>query len=126
VAYLKPNSFTQLANKLVQVLRVKPVLTVVGRKSGQPRSVPVNVLEDDGKRYLVSPRGETEWVRNLRVAGEAELRTRKRTEQIGVSEVGDEAKPGLIDAYRARWERETKSFWTALPDPADHPIFEIR
>lgn len=57
------------------------VLRVRGRSSGQPRSNPVNVLTLNGKRYLVSPRGQSDWVRNLRAAGEGELVVGKRVER---------------------------------------------
>jgi deazaflavin-dependent oxidoreductase (nitroreductase family) len=126
MAYLKPGTFVRGANWVLRGLRVVPVLTVAGRKSGEPRQVPVNVLEHEGKRYLVSPRGETEWARNLRAAGEGQLRTRKGSEAISVvTEVADEAKPELIAAYRKRWDSQTKRYWQQLPDPADHPVFEI-
>lgn len=127
MAYIPPNTVTSLFNRVVGVLRLKPLLVVAGRKSGTPQQVPVNVLDHEGKRYLVSPRGETQWVRNLRAAGRAELRSRRGTEPIVVvAEIADELKPELIDAYRARWERETKAFWKELPDPADHPVFEVQ
>lgn len=127
VAYLRPGPVLSLVNRLIGVLRLKPMLVVPGRKTGQPREVPVNVLEHEGKRYLVAPRGETQWVRNLRAAGRAELRTRRGVEPIVVvAEVADELKPELITAYRARWERETKQLWKQLPDPADHPAFEVQ
>lgn len=126
MAYIKPGGFVRVVNKVLSGLRLVPVLAVVGRKSGEVRTVPVNVLEHEGKRYLVSPRGETEWSRNLRAAGEGELRTRKGAEPITVvAEVADEAKPDLIAAYRAKWDSQTKRYLQQLPEPADHPIFEI-
>ena len=63
------------------------VLTVRGRKSGQPRQVVVNLLSLDGQRYLVSPRGNTEWVRNVRAAGTAELTLGHRTEHVALTEL---------------------------------------
>lgn len=125
MSYLKPGALTQIAGKVISALRVKPTVTVVGRRSGQPRSVPVNVLEHEGKRYLVSPRGETEWARNLRAAGQCQLRTRGKLEDLEATEVADDQKPELIVAYREHWELETKRYWEALPDPSDHPIFEL-
>jgi deazaflavin-dependent oxidoreductase (nitroreductase family) len=58
------------------------VLAVKGRKSGKWRTVPLNMLTHDGHRYLVSPRGETQWVRNLRSAGDGELRRGMRAESF--------------------------------------------
>lgn len=118
----------RFANRFVKRWRFTPALVVRGRKSGKAQEVPVNVLEKDDSRYIVSPRGETEWVRNLRAAGgRAELRPRKgEVEAIAATEVPEDAKPDLIAAYRERWDGQTKAYWKALPDPADHPVFEIR
>ena len=63
------------------------VLVVRGRTTGEPRSVPVNLLELDGERYLVAPRGNTQWVRNVRAAGTAELRLGSRGEEVRLTEV---------------------------------------
>ncbi len=63
-------------------------LRVVGRRSGQVRTTVVNLLEVDGRRYLVAPRGTTEWV-NLRVAGAGELRVGRQVEDFTAAEVGD-------------------------------------
>jgi len=108
-------------------LRVVPTLHVRGRTTGQRRSVPVNVLELDGERYLVSARGETDWVRNLRAAGGGELEySRRRTQRFTAVEVSDEEKPRVIAAYLDRWGNQVRSQFEALPDPADHPVFRIR
>lgn len=123
--YIRPGHGLRAANWLVKKLRFKPTLAVVGRRSGKLRTVPVNVLEHQGKRYLVSPRGETEWVRNLRAAGTAQISTQGGSQEVTAVEVPDSAKEELIAAYRQRWDRETRRFWEALPDPADHPIFEL-
>jgi deazaflavin-dependent oxidoreductase (nitroreductase family) len=63
------------------------LLTVRGRKSGQPRTTPVVVIEDDGQRYLVSPYGISDWVRNLRAAGEAILTRGRRAEKVQAREL---------------------------------------
>lgn len=127
MGYLKPGRAALMGNRMVNYLRLKPMLTVVGRRSGRPRSVPVNVLEHDGKQYLLSPRGETEWVRNLRVAGRCDLKRKGFDGSFTASEIDDpDEQTALVAAYRERWESETKQFWKDLPDPADHPVFEIR
>lgn len=100
-------------------------LTVPGRKTGEPRTLPVNVLDVDGRRYLVAVRGETEWVRNLRAAGGGELRRRGRSQRFTAAEVADEDKPDIIAAYRQRWDYQAKQFFEKLPDPADHPVFRL-
>ncbi|HEY8218431.1 MAG TPA: deazaflavin-dependent nitroreductase, partial [Acidimicrobiia bacterium] len=64
MAYLKPGFVTRkIVNPLVHLITSKPTLAVRGRRSGEWRTVPVNVVELDGGRYLVAPRGECEWVR---------------------------------------------------------------
>ncbi len=126
MAYLKPGRLlSRVMNPLLMRLGIKPTLAVRGRKSGEWRTVPVNVLELDGDRYLVAIRGETEWVRNLRAAGEGELRWRARVEPFRAEEVPVAQRPPIIAAYREHWEREVKKLFDQLPDPADHPVFRI-
>jgi len=93
--------------------------------SGEWRTVPVNVLELGGQRYLVAPRGDTEWVRNLRVAGHGELRRGARVDQFRATEIPDEEKPRIIEAYLARWGAQVRRYFAALPSPSDHPVFRI-
>ena len=125
--YLRPPWWVRrLANPLIARLGLTPTLAVRGRRSGAWRTVPVNVLEHDGARYLVAPRGQTEWVRNLRAAGGGEIRRRGRAEPFVAVEVPDAEKPPLIAVYRARWDSQVKDVFTALPDPADHPVFRLR
>lgn len=111
------------------------ILAVRGRKSGEWRTTPVNLLSLDGKRYLVSPRGETQWVRNLRVAHDGELRLGRRTERFTAAEVADDDKPAILRGYLVRWKMEVGVFFGGVgPDAPDselrriapgHPIFEI-
>jgi deazaflavin-dependent oxidoreductase (nitroreductase family) len=124
--YLRPGwLLRRVAAPALVRLGVMPVLVVRGRRSGRPRSVPVNVLELEGERYLVAPRGETEWVRNLRAAGECELRRRSGSERCRVEEVPPAARARLIQAYLERWGWQVRSQFAALPDPADHPAFRL-
>src|SRR5438105_3839955 len=107
-------------------LGLVPTLAVRGRKSGEWRTVPVNVLEVDGTRYLVAPRGDTQWARNLRVDARGELRTRRGAEPFTAVEDLDPAeKAPLIDAYLEKWGTQVKSQFRELPDPADHPVFRL-
>jgi deazaflavin-dependent oxidoreductase (nitroreductase family) len=111
------------------------VLEVRGRKSGEWRQTPVNPLTFEGDRYLVAPRGRTQWVRNLRANGEGRLRAGRRTEAFTASELPDEAKPPLLRAYLERWKWEVGQFFGGVgPDSSDeelrriapdHPIFRI-
>ena len=124
--YLKPSwLINRVVNPLLMRFGAVPTLLVRGRKTGRWRSVPVNVLELDGERYLVAPRGETDWIRNIRAAGGGQLQYGRHTEPFTVVEVPDEEKPRVIAAYLARWGRQVRNQFEALPEPADHPIFRI-
>ncbi len=94
------------------------VLTVRGRRSGLPRSTPVNLMSLDGERYLVSPRGLTDWVRNVRVSGEAELRVGRRVERVALVEVGLEERPAVLRVYLRRWGWEVGKFVEGLTKDA--------
>ena len=124
--YLRPGRFiSRLLNPLLVRLGLVPTLAVRGRRSRRWRTVPVNVLDLVGARYLIAPRGETDWVRNLRAAGAGELRHGRRAEAFRAVEVPDEAKPRLIAAYRERWGYQVSAQFQALPDPSDHPVFRV-
>jgi deazaflavin-dependent oxidoreductase (nitroreductase family) len=99
--YQKPDALmTRLVNPLIATLtklglsvRGSHVLMVRGHKTGTRQEVPVNSVEVEGVRYLVAPRGDTQWVRNLRAAGEAELRVGQRREHIQAREIENARKP---------------------------------
>src|SRR3954471_10893344 len=87
------------------------VLEVRGRKSGEPRRTPVNLLTVDGTRYLVAPRGHTHWVRNLRAQGEGRLLVGRPAEPFSAVELPDADKPALLRAYLKRWKWEVGAFF---------------
>ena len=111
------------------------MLYVRGRTSGQWRSNPVNVLTHEGRRYLVAPRGQTQWVRNLRAAGGGELRVGRKVEKFTATELTDAQKPDILRAYLRRWKMEVGVFFQGVgPDSSDeeirriapdHPVFRI-
>src|SRR5262245_20251741 len=111
------------------------LLAVRGRKSGKWRTVPVNLLDYDGAQYLVAPRGETDWVRNLRVSGGGELRLGARRQPFRAVEIADAEKTLILRAYIRRWWFEVKRFFDLTgPDAPDielarvaprHPVFRI-
>jgi deazaflavin-dependent oxidoreductase (nitroreductase family) len=141
--YVVPGWFTRnVFNRLVAGLTRlgisvygSRVLEVRGRTTGQPRRVPVNLLTLDGMRYLVAPRGDTQWVRNLRVAGEGRLLIGRREERFSASEVPDAEKEPILRAYLQRWKWEVGVFFGGVDAAApstdlrriapDHPIFRI-
>jgi deazaflavin-dependent oxidoreductase (nitroreductase family) len=111
------------------------ILEVRGRTTGESRRTPVNPLTLDGTRYLVSPRGNTQWVRNLRARGEGRLLVGSRAENFTAAEVGDEEKPPILREYLRRWKWEVGAFFGGVgPDSteeelrgiaSDHPIFRV-
>lgn len=111
------------------------VLAVRGRKSGQWRTTPVNLLTLDGKQYLVAPRGHVQWTHNMRAAGGGELHLGKRVDTFTAAEVGDDDKTPILRAYLKRWKAEVGVFFNGVgPDSPDdelrriapdHPVFEI-
>jgi deazaflavin-dependent oxidoreductase (nitroreductase family) len=141
--YLQPGWFTRnVVNRLVAVATRRGlsiwgsrVLEVRGRTSGRPRQTPVNLLSFEGGRYLVAPRGVTQWVRNLRVAGEGTLRVGRRAEPFRATEVPDAEKAPILRAYLERWKLEVGVFFDGVgPDATDadlariapnHPVFRV-
>ena len=133
--YLQPGWFTKnvfnrgvagLTRLGVSVMGSR-VLEVRGRTSGEPRRVPVNLLIVAGERYLVAPRGETQWVRNLRASGgEATLLLGRRREPFTASELSDDEKPPLLRAYLKRWKAEIGVFFKGVgPDSPDEELLRI-
>lgn len=120
--YLAPGWFTRnVFNRSVRGLTRMGIsvygsreLRVRGRKSGEWRSTPVNLLTVDGVRYLVAPRGLTQWVLNLRSAGKGELRIGRRTEVFRAEELVDDAKPVVLREYLRRWKWEVGQFFEGL------------
>jgi deazaflavin-dependent oxidoreductase (nitroreductase family) len=111
------------------------ILEVRGRKTGEPRRTPVNLLTLDGTRYLVAPRGHTQWVRNLRARGEGRLLLGRRAEPFTAVELPDDDKVPILREYLRRWKWEVGAFFGGVgPDSTDdelrriapdHPIFRI-
>lgn len=99
-------------------------LAVRGRKSGEWRTNPVNPFEIDGETYLLSPRGTTQWARNLRASGEGELRGR-RTRQFRATEIADSEKLPLIRHYIDRWAWEVSSLMGIDADASDEELRDI-
>jgi deazaflavin-dependent oxidoreductase (nitroreductase family) len=133
--YRRPGTFTRhLMNPLVRALTRaglsvwgSRVLEVRGRRSGVARRTPVNLLEVDGKQYLVSPRGEGEWVRNVRADGGrlTLIHGRHRDERIAV-ELADADKPAVLRPYLRRWKMEVGAFFDGVDaDSTDDALLRI-
>lgn len=130
--YLKPGWFTRhILNPFVAGLtRVgisvwgSRVLRVRGRTSGEWRRTPVNLLTRDGSRYLIAPRGEVQWVKNLRAAGTGELQVGRRVEPFTAVEISDDDKPEILRSYLQRWKVEVGTFFAGVD--ANAPEVELR
>jgi deazaflavin-dependent oxidoreductase (nitroreductase family) len=142
--YIQPKSATDLFNVVVaRLTRMgvsvygSRVLYVRGRKSGEWRTTPVNPLKlNDGTRYLVAPRGTTQWVRNLRADdGRGELHVGRRVEPFVATEITDDDKPAILREYLRRWKWEVGVFFDGVDAkaPAEklreiapgYPVFRI-
>jgi deazaflavin-dependent oxidoreductase (nitroreductase family) len=95
------------------------LLEVRGRKSGKLYSMPVDLLTDGDRRYLVAPRGHTQWVRNAEVAGEIRLRKGRRVQQFRLRALAEAERPPILKAYLDRFHREVQRFF---PVPAGSPV----
>jgi deazaflavin-dependent oxidoreductase (nitroreductase family) len=141
--YQRPGWFTkQIFNRAVALLTRagvsvagSRVLEVRGRKTGEPRRTPVNLLTLDGTRYLVAPRGHTQWVRNLRASREGRLLLGRRAESFTAEELQDQDKPAILRPYLEKWKWEVGAFFGGVgPDSSeedllriapDHPVFRL-
>jgi deazaflavin-dependent oxidoreductase (nitroreductase family) len=130
------NRFVALLTRLGLSVWGSRVLEVRGRSSGEWRRTPVNLLTLDGQRYLVAPRGETQWVRNMRASGGGRLLLGSRSEDFTASEVVDDGeKAGILRAYLKRWKAEVGVFFDGVgPEASDeelravapkHPVFRL-
>ena len=143
IRYDEPNRTARAANAVFRWLAEAGVsiagtraLRVRGRKTGQLRGVVVNLMTVDGRDFVVSPRGNTQWVRNARAAGEVEMGPRWRGRTVRISEVADDAKLDLLKRYLDRWYWEVKGHVGGLtPESSDAeliatapsiPVFELQ
>jgi hypothetical protein len=142
VRYDEPDRTARVANEIFRWLAELGIsvagtraLRVRGRKTGKRRGVVINLMTVDGRNFVVSPRGNTQWARNARAAGRVEMGPRWRSRDVGISEVADDAKPALLRLYLQRWYWEVKGHVGGLtPDCTDEelraaapsiPVFEM-
>jgi deazaflavin-dependent oxidoreductase (nitroreductase family) len=128
--YRKSGFFNnKVMGPVLTALGLAPALTVQGRTSGRRYTMPVLLLDYEGKTYLVAPRGNTHWARNLRSAGECELRARGRRGHFKATEIPVGERGPLVAAYVQKYGSKYGGFvakeFAALPDPADHPVFLV-
>lgn len=129
MTYEKPPWFTRnVFNRLAMATGVSGSCTLVtpGRRTGEARRVPVIPVEHEGARYVVSTRGDSDWVRNARASGTIELECRGGPSgRFRAVEVPVEQREPIIAAYRARAGRTADVYWRRRPDAVDHPTFRL-
>jgi deazaflavin-dependent oxidoreductase (nitroreductase family) len=129
MAYLKPPFFVRrVFNPLAMRLGLSGTqsLVVPRRKTGEPQVLPVIPVEHEGSRYIVSTRGESDWVKNLRAAGgHGEIRRGEWSGPFQATEIPPDQAGPIIAAYRRKAGKTVEAYWSKLPDDADHPTFRI-
>jgi deazaflavin-dependent oxidoreductase (nitroreductase family) len=141
--YQRPDWFTKhvfnrtvaLATRLGISVWGSRVLRVRGRKSGEWRSSPVNLLTLGKTQYLVAPRGQTQWVRNIRASDEGELLLGNRVQRFKAIEISDAEKVPILREYLRRWKFEVGVFFGGVSAESsdeelrriapDHPVFRV-
>ena len=124
--FQKPTLFDRLFNRVFGFLvslglgfEHTYLLEVHGRKSGKLYSLPVDLLTEGGKQYLVAPRGYTQWVRNAEVAGEVCLRKGRRVQKFRLRALSEAERPPILKAYLDQFCREVQRFFSV---PAGSPV----
>ena len=128
MAYLKPPWFTvKVFNRIAMAtgLSGSETLTLTRRVSGQTQRVPVVTVEVDGIRYLVSTRGESQWVRNVRANPDVAVTSQGGTMRYRAAELPVEQRGPVLAAYQAKAGRAVRGYFRSLPRPADHPVFAL-
>ena len=126
IEFMRPSSLDRIVNRvfgfLVKIgfgLTHNFLLEVQGRKSGRIYATPVNVLTHENKRYLVAPRGDTQWVRNVVVSQKATLVRGAKRENVRMRAIADAAKPEILKAYVDRYRLTVQRYF---PIPAGSPL----
>lgn len=123
--YVRPQFFmAHVVNPILKVIG-SPTLTVRGRRSGLPITTPLAPFDFEGARYLVGGGGDTHWVRNLRAAGEGQLRMGGKHQDFHTVEIQGPERDRIVAAYRTSMGRRFESYFKALPNLADHPVFRV-
>ncbi|WP_319437245.1 nitroreductase/quinone reductase family protein [Mycobacterium sp. RTGN5] len=128
MAYLKPPWFTaKVFNKIAMATGVSgsQTLTVTARTTGQEQKIPVITVDVNGIRYLVSTRGESQWVKNVRANPVVILETKVGAARFTAAEVPAPDRPPVLQAYRIKAGKTVDGYFAKLPDPADHPVFRL-
>jgi len=128
MAYLKPPAFVAMVfNPLAMKFGIggAETLTVKGRSTGKTQSIPVIPIDVDGTKYVVSTRGEAQWVLNLRAAETLQIHSKGKTANYRATEVPVSERDQILAAYRHKAGKTVESYWKSLPNAKDHPAFRL-
>ena len=131
MAYLKPSATTKIFNILANSLAMRSTLwdvhtlEVARRNAVDPQRIPVIPLQHNGSLFIVSTRGESDWVKNARAAGVVRLGQKGSPVTYAATEVPADERSDIITAYRKKAGREVNGYWKKLPGDADHPTFKL-
>jgi deazaflavin-dependent oxidoreductase (nitroreductase family) len=122
--YIKPGDKARKLNNLLAKMGT-PAVAIPGRRSGVMRVAAVMPVTVEGKKYVVSTRGDSDWVRNLRAAGHGELRRGWGRKPFMAVEVSGPERERVVALYRRWIGREVNQYFDQLPDLVDHPTFRL-
>ncbi|MBV9320812.1 MAG: nitroreductase family deazaflavin-dependent oxidoreductase [Mycobacterium sp.] len=128
MAYLKPPWFTvKVFNRIAMRIGISnsETLTVTKRSTAQPQHIPVITVDVGGTRYLVSTRGESEWVKNLRADPNITLSSKSGVTKYLARETPASERQPILAAYRQKAGKVVEGYFRKLPDPSDHPVFAL-
>ena len=128
MAYLKPPWFTvKVFNRIAMATGISntETLTVTKRGSKEQQHIPVVTVSLDGTRYLVSTRGESQWVKNLRANPTVTLTTKTGAVTYDAHETPTPLSQPILTAHQKKAGRAVDGYFRKLPDPADHPVFAL-
>jgi F420H(2)-dependent quinone reductase len=128
MAYLKPPWFTaKVFNRIAMATGISgsETLTVTKRGSGEPQHIPVVTVDVGGTRYLVSTRGESQWVKNVRANPRITLTGKSGDSTYLGHEIPIAERQPILTAYQHKAGRTVDGYFRKLPDPADHPVFAL-
>ncbi|MGV0793880.1 nitroreductase/quinone reductase family protein [Mycolicibacterium sp. XJ1819] len=122
MAYLKPGPFTRkVFNPIAKFFGMGQTLTVMARRTKKPQRIPIITVDVDGATYLVSTRGESEWVKNVRADPNVEVGSTAYVAR----EIPEQDRLPILTAYRKKAGRVVEGYFTQLPREADHPVFVL-
>ncbi|MGH3725706.1 MAG: nitroreductase/quinone reductase family protein [Mycobacterium sp.] len=126
MAYLKPPWFVRkVFNRVAMVANIGETLTITKRVSGEPQQIPVATVDVDGIKYLVSTRGESQWVKNIRANPQVTLTVKGASTAYTATEIPIADRAPVIAAYKPKAGKVVDGYFAQLPDDADHPTFAL-